>query len=116
MEGSRRTVPVLSKFLELFDVAKKKKRRGHYCKGCGTYKPNEKFSGKDHRQHLCKECKKRGITGEEDLYESDETFAFIAGYTESGFPYGITHEEWEVMGKESKKIKRDSPSPIRRTI
>jgi hypothetical protein len=26
-------------------------------------------------------------------YDSDETFAFIAGYTEGGFPFGITHEE-----------------------
>lgn len=27
--------------------------------------------------------------------ESDEKFAFIAGYTDSGFPYGITWEEFE---------------------
>jgi len=27
--------------------------------------------------------------------ESDETFAFIAGYTEGGAPYGLTHEEME---------------------
>ena len=26
---------------------------------------------------------------------SDETFAFIAGYTSGGTPYGITWEEWE---------------------
>jgi hypothetical protein len=29
----------------------------------------------------------------EAYIESDETFAFIAGYTEDGVPYGITHEE-----------------------
>lgn len=29
----------------------------------------------------------------EILYESDETFAFIAGYTSGGAPYGITWEE-----------------------
>lgn len=27
--------------------------------------------------------------------ESDDTFAFIAGYTSGGFPYGITWEEME---------------------
>ncbi|SET07151.1 hypothetical protein SAMN05216389_10557 [Oceanobacillus limi] len=27
--------------------------------------------------------------------ESDETFAFIAGHTPGGAPYGITWEEWE---------------------
>ncbi len=28
--------------------------------------------------------------------ETDETFAFLAGYTSSGAPYGLTHKEWEV--------------------
>jgi hypothetical protein len=28
-------------------------------------------------------------------YDSDETFAFIAGYTDGGFPFGITYEEME---------------------
>ncbi|MGY3717484.1 hypothetical protein ACWE42_18385 [Sutcliffiella cohnii] len=28
-------------------------------------------------------------------WESDDTFAFIVGYTEGGVPYGVTHEEWE---------------------
>jgi tRNA splicing ligase len=38
-----------------------KKKRGHFCKGCGDFLPNEKFSGKGHREHLCNECKKEGI-------------------------------------------------------
>jgi len=29
------------------------------------------------------------------LIESDETFAFIAGHTEGGAPFGVTWEEWE---------------------
>ena len=28
-------------------------------------------------------------------FESDENFAMIIGYTSSGFPYGVTHEEME---------------------
>lgn len=28
-------------------------------------------------------------------YDSDETFAFIAGYTSGGAPFKITHEEME---------------------
>ena len=32
------------------------KKRGHYCKVCGEYKANEKFSGKDHAAHICKTC------------------------------------------------------------
>ena len=41
----------------------KKKRRsgrsghgGHYCKVCGTWKANERFSGKGHARHICKDC------------------------------------------------------------
>lgn len=37
----------------------KKKRghpQGHYCKVCGEYKANEKFSGKGHAAHICKTC------------------------------------------------------------
>ncbi|WP_062105436.1 hypothetical protein [Bacillus niameyensis] len=37
------------------------KKRGHFCNGCGYFLPNEKFSGRGHREHLCKECKKAGI-------------------------------------------------------
>lgn len=31
----------------------------------------------------------------DDIIESDEMFAFIAGYTSGGFPYGVTWEEME---------------------
>lgn len=41
---------------------KKKKRRGHYCWGCDSHKSNESFSGRGHRNHLCKKCKSQGIT------------------------------------------------------
>jgi hypothetical protein len=30
--------------------------QGHYCKVCGEYKANEKFSGKGHAAHICKKC------------------------------------------------------------
>ena len=32
-------------------------------------------------------------------FDSDENFAFIAGYTSGGFPYGITHEEMDEIDK-----------------
>lgn len=32
------------------------KKRGHYCKVCGCYKANEKFSGKGYVAHICKNC------------------------------------------------------------
>lgn len=39
--------------------------------------------------------KKQREERETNLFESDETFAFIAGYTSAGVPFGIT---WEEMG------------------
>lgn len=41
-------------------MPKKRKNRlhGHYCKICGEYKSNEKFSGKGHAAHICKACSK----------------------------------------------------------
>ena len=32
------------------------KKHGHYCKICGEYKSNEKFSSKGHAAHICKAC------------------------------------------------------------
>ncbi len=29
---------------------------GHYCRICGRQRPNEQFSGKGHRIHVCKRC------------------------------------------------------------
>lgn len=45
-----------------------------------------------------KKRKKKSDYSEEP--ESDECFAFIAGYTSGGFAYGITWEEMEKIEKE----------------
>ena len=39
-----------------------KKKQGHYCKVCGCYRANEKFSGKGHAAHICKQCAKLPAT------------------------------------------------------
>ena len=33
-----------------------KKHQGHYCRICGRYRANEKFSGGGHKNHICKDC------------------------------------------------------------
>lgn len=48
-------------------MGKKKRYRGHYCKVCACILPNEKFSGKGHAKHICKECSK--LTEEEQKEE-----------------------------------------------
>ena len=41
---------------------------------------------------------------EENLIESDDTFAFIAGYTSGGVPFGITWEEMEEIERRDKEF------------
>ena len=42
-------------------MAKRKNRyRGHYCWCCDRSRANEKFSGKGHARHLCKDCARLG--------------------------------------------------------
>ena len=48
--------------------------------------------------------------------DQDETFAYIACYTEGGFAYGVTWEEWEQLEQESStsselEIERKPPGP-----
>jgi hypothetical protein len=38
----------------------KRKRSGHWCWCCGRHRANERFSGRGHGRHLCKDCKKLG--------------------------------------------------------
>lgn len=62
---------------------------------------------KQREQEKRKKRKRKRQFVEEVLESSDETFAFIAGYTSSGIPFGITWEEWNNIEKaeesESKK-------------
>lgn len=50
------------------------------------------------------------VQARDEFPESNETFAFIAGYTEGGAPFGVTWEEWE-------KIERsERGAPIERPL
>lgn len=46
------------------------KQQGHYCRICGDYKANEKFSGKGHARHICKSCMSAMRSGKnpEDIF------------------------------------------------
>lgn len=49
-----------------------------------------------------------------ELLEQDENFYFIAGYTDGGFPYGITWEEYEAeLRGESIKMDKDGDDHLR---
>jgi ribosome-binding protein aMBF1 (putative translation factor) len=50
---------------------------GHYCRICGRERPNEQFSGKGHRIHVCKRCKARPESERQAIEDKDDIFAFL---------------------------------------
>lgn len=49
----------------------------HYCKICGRNRPNEKFSGKGHKIHVCKECAALPKEKRQSIEQEDEIFGFL---------------------------------------
>ena len=49
----------------------------HYCRICGCNKPNEKFSGKGHKRHICRVCSKKPKEEIDSLEQKDEIFGFM---------------------------------------
>ncbi len=50
---------------------------GHYCRICGRTRPNEKFSGKGHRIHVCKECSRMPKIERKIIEQKDEIFNYL---------------------------------------
>jgi len=51
---------------------------GHYCKICGRERPNEQFSGKGHRKHVCKQCARIPKEQRRVIEVEEEIFGFMA--------------------------------------
>ena len=54
-----------------------KKRRGHFCRICGSRKPNEAFSGKGQRTHVCKKCAQLPKEKRDEIERKDEIFGYL---------------------------------------
>ena len=50
---------------------------GHYCRICGHERPNEQFSGKGHKIHVCKRCKARPKGERQAIEDKDDIFGFL---------------------------------------
>lgn len=50
---------------------------GHYCRICGSTRPNEKFSGKGHQVRVCKGCAKRPKAERDAIEQEVEIFGFL---------------------------------------
>ena len=57
------TSPAARQFREVL-MPRRKKRKfglpGHYCWACDRRRANEKFSGRGHARHICRDCAKLG--------------------------------------------------------
>ena len=54
-----------------------KKRSGHYCQICDRRRPNEKFSGKGHKIHVCKDCARMPKEEREVIEQEEEIFDYL---------------------------------------
>lgn len=50
---------------------------GHYCHICGRSRPNEQFSGRGHRNHVCKKCQKMPRDKRDGIERMDELHGFL---------------------------------------
>ncbi len=53
------------------------RRTGHYCRICHTFRPNEVFSGKGHRIHVCRDCRRLPRAEREYIEVMDELFGYL---------------------------------------
>ena len=77
---------------------KKKKQQGHYCRICGEYKANEKFSGKGHARHICKECQSLPKEVQVDMVRCNEV-------ERTAFKFPMSRQDWELLEKYAQKYK-----------
>jgi len=61
-----------------------------------------------HRQR--REAKEASVSG--DPADSNETFAYIAGYTPNGLPFGVTWEEWRELEQEKRGADAEPECPF----
>lgn len=50
---------------------------GHWCRVCGRTRANEKFSGKGHKNHICKECSRKPKEEIAEADQKEEIFGFL---------------------------------------
>ncbi len=51
---------------------------GHWCRICDRNKPNEKFSGKGHRTHICKLCARKPKSERLQIDQAREIFGYLS--------------------------------------
>jgi len=50
---------------------------GNYCRICDASRPNEAFSGKGHRSHVCRDCARMPKAERYAIEQEEEIFGFL---------------------------------------
>ena len=50
---------------------------GHWCRICDRILPNEKFSGKGHKNHICKKCARLPKEKLKEIDQENEIFGYL---------------------------------------
>ncbi len=79
----------------------KKKKRGHYCRICNRSKANEAFSGKGHRDHICRSCGRIPKKDIKAIIQRDEIFGYL--------------KQSHISGKNVKRLQELRESPDEQT-
>lgn len=68
---------------------------GHYCRICGRTRANEKFSGKGHKRHVCKDCsgKSGKKAAESEIEELVNPLEDMGLWNPEGIPLEETESE-----------------------
>jgi len=92
---------------------RKRKLPGHYCWVCGRRRPNEKFSGRGHARHVCRECAKLGA-GEiayrqalRDLQRCVTGDGFIPRKHRKSFERFLQHDDPRIRARAEEMLKED---------
>jgi hypothetical protein len=49
----------------------------HFCRICALHRPNEAFSGRGHRNHICRKCATLPRAEREAIEHQDEIFKYL---------------------------------------
>lgn len=87
----------------------KKKQPGHYCRLCGERKANEKFSGKGHAKHICKECDALPQEKKNELQYINRILGIAGKYPRS-------KPDWELLRKYARSTKYPEAAELAKDI
>lgn len=82
------------------------KPHGHYCKICGEYKANEKFSGKGHAAHICKKCQSLSVEerNKEELLTRMVNLPFYLSKTQIEWLKRLQHDKRPEISEAEKAV------------